>query len=83
MAVSETELKDSLAIAPTDTRAHVRSLLLRGLAGRNQSYFVDWETIDAGGAAPLFLMNPFDAKEARARAWLEELGAGPDSEDNK
>jgi proteasome accessory factor A len=73
IGVTDAGLEQSLLTPPSDTRAHVRSILLRALAGRSHSYFVDWETVDANGNRPLSLLDPFDCREKLAQDWLAQL----------
>ncbi|MCW5556971.1 MAG: proteasome accessory factor PafA2 family protein [Verrucomicrobiae bacterium] len=55
---------------PPDTRAAVRSHLMRRLAAHDLPAFVDWEIVDTEGVNPLLLLDPFDADLASADRWL-------------
>ncbi|MBN8247866.1 MAG: proteasome accessory factor PafA2 family protein [Verrucomicrobia bacterium] len=68
---------------PSDTRAAVRSHLMRQLASHDLPVFVDWEIVDTEGVNPLLLLDPFDADRREADRWLERAlavrQAGKDS----
>lgn len=55
---------------PADTRAAVRSYLMRRLAAHDLPAFVDWEIVDTEGVNPQLLLDPFDADRAGADRWL-------------
>jgi proteasome accessory factor A len=59
--------------APRNTRAQVRSRMMRLLKNQSIRYFVDWEVIDAEGGHSLSLLNPFDPAPAEADDWTRLL----------
>jgi hypothetical protein len=56
---------------PADTRAAVRSMVMRELSRRGRKAFIDWEVVDTEGVNPLTLLDPFVFDESEARAWLK------------
>jgi len=74
-ALNDEEVLKACLEAPADTRAHVRSLLLRECSRRRRRCFADWELVDADGVNPLTLLDPFDSDEREARQWLSSLDA--------
>ena len=57
---------------PADTRAAVRSYLMRRLSAEGLPVFVDWEMVDTEGMNPLLLLDPFESGFAEADRWLAE-----------
>ncbi|MGH7943671.1 MAG: proteasome accessory factor PafA2 family protein [Opitutaceae bacterium] len=55
----------TLVRPPADTRAAVRSLLMRRIAEGSEPYEIDWHQIEHGSAAPLVLLDPFQNKPRR------------------
>jgi len=64
---------------PSNTRAAIRSRVMRWLASEGRGCFVDWEIIDTNGVNPLMLLNPFDANPELADQWIAQvrLSSGP------
>lgn len=58
---------------PANSRAHLRSMVMRELLRRGRTAFVDWEVIDTDGMSPLLLLDPFNAVETEARRWIAQL----------
>ena len=58
---------------PVNTRASIRSRLMRLLMGKSIRYYVDWEVVDVEGLSSLNLLNPFDPNPADAEAWSRKL----------
>jgi proteasome accessory factor A len=70
---SDSRIEASLQEPPPDTRARLRSVAMRGLMERRIPCFLDWEVIDAEGANPLNLPDPFCADESVVRGWLDHV----------
>lgn len=62
---------------PFDTRAAIRSRVMRLLAAEGRGCYVDWEVVDADGVNPLMLLNPFDSDVEVAERWVAEVRATP------
>ncbi len=58
---------------PANTRAAVRSELIRLLQNQDVRYFVDWEVIDVEGVSSLTLQNPFNPSPVEAKIWMRQL----------
>ena len=71
--LSDKEIADATNQAPQNTRAGVRSRLMKLLQNHSLRYFVDWEVIDAEGLNSLNLLNPFDAAPKEADDWSRDL----------
>lgn len=74
--LSEKEIAEATNQAPQNTRAGVRSRLMKLLQNHSVRYFVDWEVIDAEGLNSLNLLNPFDAAPKEADDWSRDLVHG-------
>jgi proteasome accessory factor A len=59
--------------APSNTRAHVRSLAMRRLQQATGSYYIDWEILGAEGGHALHLLDPFDSDPSEAEKWAQSL----------
>ncbi len=46
---------------PVDSRAHARSRLMREIAGKETSYFLDWEGVEVPNQKRTRLLDPFQA----------------------
>lgn len=51
---------EATRVPPRDTRANVRSELMRTLMEREGRYFIDWGVVDLEGFQTLHLLDPFD-----------------------
>lgn len=60
---------------PADTRAAVRSMVMRELVRRGRTAFIDWEVVDTEGVNPLMMLDPFIFDETEARAWLKGVSS--------
>lgn len=58
---------------PENTRAQVRSHIMHLLKHQSIRYYVDWETVDAGGIPSLNLLNPFEASVDSVESWCRQL----------
>jgi proteasome accessory factor A len=59
--------------APANTRAAVRSRIMRQLQDAPCSYYIDWEIIGVEGGHALHLLNPFDPAPKDAEKWMQFL----------
>ncbi len=71
--VGAEEVEAAMQHPPGETRAAVRSWLMRHLAGHHLQYCVDWESVEAEGAEPLVLGDPLDPRPAEAESWARGL----------
>lgn len=58
---------------PINSRANIRSRLMRQLKDKTIRYFVDWEVLDVEGLSSLNLLNPFDPSPPDAEMWSRQL----------
>ena len=56
-------LDDPLTLTqpPKDTRAALRSMLMRGIATTREPYQINWHRIEHGSADPVMLLDPFQS----------------------
>ena len=73
------EVIQAMQAAPDNTRAGLRSKLMRELSQRVLRYYVDWEVLDAAGAKTLELSNPFETASRQAEGWLKALDESGDT----
>jgi len=62
---------------PPDTRAALRSRVMRHLAQEGRGCFVDWEVVDTDGVGPLMMLNPFECSTEIADRWMAEVRSAP------
>ncbi len=67
------QLREAFLKPPVNTRAAVRSRLMKELQSVGASYYLDWEIIGAEGGNPIQLLNPFETNPAEAEEWLARL----------
>jgi proteasome accessory factor A len=67
------DIAEATRIAPTNTRAQIRSHIMHQLKHHPIRYFVDWEVIDAEGINSLNLLNPFEASPETVEGWCRQL----------
>jgi hypothetical protein len=70
---TESSFAGALLTAPVNTRANIRSAVMRQIAPLACRYFVDWEIVDAEGVNSLNLINPFESDPIMAEYWLSSL----------
>ena len=70
---SDASFAAALTTAPENTRANIRSAVMRQIAPLACRYFVDWEIVDAEGVNSLNLINPFEHDPVMAEYWLNGL----------
>jgi len=71
--IDDTEVMAAIRQPPANTRARLRSHIMRQLQKRSIRYFVDWEIIDAEGVNSLNLLNPFEASIDTIESWCAEI----------
>lgn len=74
---TDTQVQSAKSVPPADTRAAIRSRVMRQLASEGRGCFVDWEIVDTHGVNPLMLLNPFDCDPTAADQWLQEVRQAP------
>lgn len=74
---SEAALLAAKSQPPPDTRAAIRSRVMRLLAGEGRGCFVDWEVVDTEGVNPLMLLNPFESSADVADRWIDDVRLAP------
>lgn len=67
------EIAAAVRRPPSNTRAYARSWLMNHLGDHHIQYCVDWESVEAEGAAALNLLNPFDPKPPEVEAWARDM----------
>jgi proteasome accessory factor A len=50
---------DALSTPPANTRAVIRSRVMRRIAQSRESYEIDWHRIESSGEDPVILLDPF------------------------
>jgi len=63
----------AIAQPPANTRACVRSRVMRLLQKEPCSYYLDWEIVGIEGGHALHLLNPFDPDPKEAERWMQFL----------
>jgi proteasome accessory factor A len=63
----------AIAQPPANTRACVRSRVMRLLQNESCSYYLDWEIVGMEGGDALHLLNPFDPNPKDAEKWMQFL----------
>jgi proteasome accessory factor A len=63
----------AIAQPPANTRACVRSRVMRLLQNEPCSYYLDWEIVGIEGGHALHLLNPFDPDPKEAERWMQFL----------
>ncbi len=63
----------AISQAPANTRACVRSRVMRLLQNEPCSYYLDWEIVGVEGGHALHLLNPFDPDPKDAEKWMQFL----------
>ena len=75
--ITETHIQHAIENAPQDTRAKVRSFLMRGLTENRMPCIVDWHQISAGHAETFEMKEPFDTSITPAQKWIKKLQKKP------
>jgi proteasome accessory factor A len=73
-------LLEAMRIAPSDTRAHARSRVMRILKGQPLRYSLDWEMVELDGGGPLHLMDPFEAEPGEIEVWRRAHALEPEED---
>ena len=71
--VTDEQIKYAINNAPQDTRAKVRSFLMRTLTQKQMPCIVDWHQIYAGHTEYFEMKEPFDTNIAKAQRWINRL----------
>ena len=71
--ISDEQIKYAINNAPQDTRAKVRSFLMRTLTQKQMPCIVDWHQIYAGHTEYFEMKEPFDTNIAKAQRWINRL----------
>jgi proteasome accessory factor A len=67
------EVAQAATLAPSNTRAAVRSQAMHLLKNEGCAYYIDWEIIGAEGGNSLHMLNPFDVGSKDAETWIHLL----------
>ena len=70
------DIAEATRQAPANTRARIRSHIMKQLQHQPIRYFVDWEIIDAEGISSLNLLNPFECAPESVASWCRQLNGG-------
>ena len=71
--ITDEQIKYAINNAPQDTRAKVRSFLMRTLTEKQMPCIVDWHQIYAGHTEYFEMKEPFDTNIAKAQRWINRL----------
>lgn len=71
--VTDEQIKYAINNAPQDTRAKVRSFLMRTLTQKQMPCIVDWHQIYAGHTEYFEMKEPLDTNIAKAQRWINRL----------
>ena len=71
--ITDEQIKYAINNAPQDTRAKVRSFLMRTLTQKQMPCIVDWHQIYAGHTEYFEMKEPFDTNIAKAQRWINRL----------
>ena len=71
--ITDEQIKYAINNAPQDTRAKVRSFLMRTLIQKQMPCIVDWHQIYAGHTEYFEMKEPFDTNIAKAQRWINRL----------
>ena len=75
--VTDEQIEYAIDNAPQDTRAKVRSFLMRTLTQNQMHCIVDWHQIYAGHTEYFEMKEPFDTNIAKAQRWIKRLRKRP------
>jgi len=67
------EVAQAATLAPSNTRAAVRSQAMHLLKNEGCAYYIDWEIIGAEGGNSLHMLNPFEVGSKDAETWIHLL----------
>lgn len=71
--ITTEQIENAIYNAPQDTRAKIRSFLMRNLTERQMPCIVDWHQVYAGHTECFEMKEPFDTNIAKAQRWLKRL----------
>jgi len=71
--ITDKQIEDAIENPPQDTRAKVRSFLMRTLTQNRIPCIVDWYQIYAGHTEYFEMKDPFEINLARAQRWIKQL----------
>ncbi|MYK93045.1 hypothetical protein F4009_03405 [Candidatus Poribacteria bacterium] len=75
--VTDEQIEYAIDNAPQDTRAKVRSFLMRTLTQNQMPCIVDWHQIYAGHTQYFEMKEPLDTNIAKAQRWIKRLRKRP------
>jgi proteasome accessory factor A len=75
--ITDQHIEHAISNAPQDTRAKVRSFLMRTLTQNRMPCIVDWHQIYAGHTEYFEMKEPFDTNIAKAQRWIKRIQKRP------